>query len=146
MNILLMDGRNPARKPVEVGSLSTIIYKVSKTSKRWLLGISEPSTIAISIALDWLLRPCFVWWWMARQVTLLVCTSQSSQFLGGNGMLVIHFRWTFFFSPLLKRVCLEDLLSAAFKTAAFAFFKGTILIWYTIYDSDIMYKYVYIYN
>ena len=41
-----VDGSEIRRSPVEVGSLSHYcIYKVFMTSKRWLFGISEPSTV-----------------------------------------------------------------------------------------------------
>ena len=44
--ILLMVGRNPANSPVEVGRLSTIIYRVLAPSQVVGNGISEPSTVA----------------------------------------------------------------------------------------------------
>ena len=40
----VVDGRNPETKPVEVGSLSPVFYRVSYMLGR-LFGISEPSTV-----------------------------------------------------------------------------------------------------
>ena len=46
-----VDGSEIRRSPVEVGSWNPIIYKVLAPSKRWLFGISEPTTGCLNLKL-----------------------------------------------------------------------------------------------
>ena len=50
--------RNPAWKPVEVGSWNPVIYDGFYISKWWLFGISEPSTV-VNVQVDFLKRDKF---------------------------------------------------------------------------------------
>ena len=45
-----VDGSEIRRSPVEICLVYPIIYEVLSTSKRWLFGISEPSTVSTHIS------------------------------------------------------------------------------------------------